>query len=197
MRILLPALLGLCLLAPLPAATVPRPATEIQFISQSGESIKLSELKGKVVIVEFLLTHCPTCKNNARMLGALQREYDAKGLRVIGLAIDEGAGPKIPGFVQETNSTFPIGVYQHVKAQEFLQFPSVVRMMMPQIAIIDRKGVIREQHGADEPWMAPAIEESNLRKVINQLLAEPAGAAAAPKKAAPKKAAPKKADPKK
>ena len=187
MRILLPALLGLCMLAPLPAANVPRPATEIKFISQTGETIRLSELKGKVVVVEFLLTHCPTCKDNARLLGRLQRELDAKGLRVIGLAIDEGAGPKIPTFVSETSAAFPIGVMEHTKAQEFLQFPSVVRMMMPQLAIVDKKGVIREQHGADEPWMAPAMEETNLRKLIDKLLAEPAGAAAAPKKAAPKK----------
>jgi len=151
-----------------------------------GETIRLSELKGKVVVVEFLLTHCPSCKNGARLLGKLQREYEAKGLRVIGLAIDEGAGVKIPGFVQETNATFPIGVSTHTKAQEFLQFPSVVRMMMPQIAIIDKKGVIREQHGADEAWMGPTVEENNLRTAITKLLAEPASAAA-PKKAAPKK----------
>jgi len=186
MRILLPALLGLCMLALLPAANVPRPATEIKFISQTGETIRLSELKGKVVVVEFLLTHCPTCKDNARLLGRLQRELDAKGLRVIGLAIDEGAGPKIPTFVSETSAAFPIGVLEHTKAQEFLQFPSVVRMMMPQLAIVDKKGVIREQHGADEPWMAPAMEETNLRKLIDKLLAEPAGAAA-PKTSAPKK----------
>ncbi len=186
MRILLPALLGLCLLAPLPAANVPRPATEIQFISQTGEKITLSELKGKVVVVEFLLTHCGSCKGSARLLGRLQRELDSKGFRVIGLAIDAGAGPKIPGFVQETSAAFPIGVMEFTKAQEFLQFPSVVRMMMPQIAIIDKKGVIREQHGADEPWMSPAMEETNLRKLIDKLLAEPAGPAAT-KKAAPKK----------
>ena len=182
---LLPALLGLGPLAPLPAADMPRAATEIKFISQTGETIRLSELKGKVVIVEFLLTHCPTCKNCARLLGSLQREYDSKGLRVIGLAIDQGAGPKIPGFVQETNASFPIGVYEHVKAQEFLQFPSVVQMMMPRIAIVDRKGMIREQHGADEPWLSPAMEETNIRKAIDKLLAEPASAAL--KKAAPKK----------
>lgn len=187
MRILLPALLGLCLLAPLPAATVPRPAGELEFVSQTGERIRLSELKGKVVVVEFLLTHCPTCKNSARVLGRLQRELDAQGLRVIGLAIDDGAGPKIPGFVQETSAAFPIGIYQQTAAQEFLQFPSVVRMMMPQIAIVDKKGIIREQHSGDDPWIGPAIEETNLRKVIGKLLAEPAGAPAAPRKITRKK----------
>lgn len=186
MRILIAALLALCSLAPLRAANLPRPATEIEFTSQTGERIRLSELKGKVVIVEFLLTHCPGCKNSARILGRLQREFDTKGLRVIGVAIDEGAGPKIPGFVAETNAGFPIGVGSNAKALEFLQFPSIMRMMMPRLAIIDRKGNIREQYGADEPWMAPAIEETNLRKSITKLLAEPAGATPARKSAAKK-----------
>jgi len=185
MRILLSTLLALSVLAPLQAADVPRPATEIKFISQTGETIRLSELKGKVVIIEFLLTHCPSCKSSARLLGNLQRQYDAKGVRVIGLAIDAGAGPKIPAFIQEANATFPIGVMEHSKAQEFLQFPSIVQMMMPRIAIVDKKGMIREQHGADEPWMSPAMEETNIRKVIDKLLAEPASASV--KKAAPKK----------
>lgn len=189
MRVVFPALLGFCLLAPLPAANVPRPAAELQYISQTGEKIRLSELKGKVVVVEFLLTHCPGCKASARLLGRLQREYNDKGLRVIGLAIDEGAGPKIPGFVQETSAAFPIGVYDHTRAQEFLQFPSIVRMMMPQLAIVDRKGIVREQHGADESWMGPAMEETNLRKLIDKLLAEPVGAAV---KAPVKKAGSKK-----
>ena len=189
MRIVLPVLLGLGLLVPAPAATLPRPAPEIEFVSQIGERIRLSELKPNVVVVEFLLTGCPTCKNSARLLSRLQTEYSEKGLRVIGLAIDEGAGPKIGGFIQETKATFPIGAYDYMKAREFMQVPAVVNMMMPQLAIIDRNGVVRDQHTAVDKWMAPAVEEANLRKLIDQLLAEPARPAA---KAGARKAAPKK-----
>ncbi len=166
------------------AANLPRPAGQLEFVSHTGEKIRLSDLKGKVVVIEFLLTHCPTCKDNARLLSRLQKEYGPQGFQVIGLAIDPGAGAKLQQFVGETGANFPVGVYGDIAAREYMQIPSVVRMMMPQIAIVDRKGMIRDQHGADDPWMAPAKEEQNLRTLLTKLLAEKS---AAPAKAAPKK----------
>jgi len=182
-RLLLSAVLAACL-SPLPAAVLPRPAGQIEFISHTGEKIRLSDLKGKVVVIEFLLTHCPSCKDNARLLSRLQNELGPKGLQVIGLAIDEGAGSKLRAFVTETGTNFPVGVYSSVAAREYMQIPIVVQMMMPQIAVVDRKGMIRDQHGATEAWMAPAVEEKNLRALLTKLLAE---GAAPPSKAAPKK----------
>lgn len=171
--------------ASLRAADVPRPAPPLQFVSHTGEMIRLSDLKGKVVILEFLLTHCPGCKNSAGILAKIQSEYGARGVQVLGLAIDDGAGPKIPQFIRETGANFPIGVYSNDKAHEYLQVSVMSRMMMPQVVMIDRQGVIREQHSGDDPWMSPAIEDMNIRKALAKLLA------AAPAKAAPK-ASPKK-----
>jgi peroxiredoxin len=168
------------------AADAPRPAGPLEFISYTGEKVRLSDLKGKVVVLEFLLTHCPSCKHSAGILARFQNEFGARGLQVVGLAIDDGAGPKIPQFVRETGANFPIGVYGNDKAHEYLQISVMSRMMMPQIAIIDRQGMIREQHGGDDPWMAAAIEEMNIRKALEKLLA------AAPAKAAPKAPAAKK-----
>ena len=158
--------------AGLGAATLPRPAGPIEFISHTGQPVKLADLKGQVVVIEFLLTHCPTCKNNARLLSSLHTEFAPDGLAVIGLAIDAGAGPKLIPFVRETNSNFPIGLMDENAARDFLQVPSVIRMMMPQLAIVDRRGNIREQHSAQEPWMADTVEEKNLRDVIRKLLKE-------------------------
>lgn len=164
---------------------VPRPAAPIEFVSSTGQKVSLASLKGKVVAVEFLLTHCPGCKNSAGILAKLQGEYGPRGFQVIGLAIDEGAGPKIPQFIRETSANFPIGVYKADKAHEYLQISLMSRMMMPQVVLIDRQGMIREQHSGDDPWMAPAIEEMNLRKAIEKLIA--AQPARTPAKAAPAK----------
>lgn len=189
MRLATFVLLAAALVSSALAAEVPRPAGPVDFVSYTGERIRLSDLKGKVVVIEFLLTHCPGCKNSAGILANLQREYGPGGLQVIGLAIDDGAGPKIPQFVRETGANFPIGVYSNDKAHEYLQVSLMSRMMMPQVAIIDRQGMIREQHSGDDPWMAPAIEEMNLRKAIQKLLAERPGRtpAKAATKTAPKK----------
>lgn len=159
-------------------ADIPRVAGPIDIVTHRGERLRLADLKGKVVVLEFLLTHCPGCKNSARILSKFQSEYGARGLQVVGLAIDAGAGPKIAGFVQETGANFPIGVYDDGKAREYLQVPMVVRMMMPQVALIDRAGMLREQHSGDDPWMAPAMEETNMRRAIEKLLAAKAAPAA-------------------
>ena len=179
---------GLLFAAALGAATLPRPAGQIEFVSHTGAQIKLSDLKGKVVVIEFLLTNCPTCKASARLLSRLRNEYGPQGVEIVGLAIDPGAGPKLIQFVRETGANFPIGLLEEIAAREFLQVPSVIRMMMPQIAIIDRRGYIREQHGAQEPWMAEANEEKNFRAVFEKLLAEnPLGPKGTPKTVPPKK----------
>lgn len=176
------------LAAPALAGQTPRPAGEIEFASLTGleGKMRLSGLRGKVVVIEFLLSTCPGCKHSAGILARLQREYGPRGLQVVGLAIDPGAAQRVPLFVAETGANFPIGLYNDEAARRYLQVPIMVRMMMPQVVIIDRKGMIREQHAGDDPWMAPAIEETNLRKVLEKLLAE--GSARRPaRKAALKK----------
>ena len=180
MRLLSSLLLAGSLLLPAMAADLPRPAAEIKFVDHTGRTIQLSALKGKVVVIEYLLTSCPTCQANARLLSRLQTEFGAQGLVVLGIAIDEGAGQRLSQFISKTNANFSVGIQKDTEAREWLQFPVVARMMMPQLAFVDRKGMVREQHSAIEPWMADAVEETNIRALLKKLLAEPAGAAAKP-----------------
>ena len=169
------------------AQQLPRPAGEIEFVSHTGERIKLSSLKGKVVAVEVLLTTCPGCQRSATALSKLQTEYRARGFQVIGLAINEGAGPQLPGFTNSYAKTFPVGVYPQEKAFAFLQHSVMSRVLMPQVAFVDRAGNVREQHGGSDAFFND--EEKSMRAVIEKLLKEPGGAAT---KSAPKSASKKK-----
>lgn len=185
MRLLSATLLAALFLSSAATAEIlPRPAGEIKFIAHTGDTITLSALKGKVVVLEFLLTTCPHCQETARKLAGLQREFGPKGLQVIGLAIDENAGQNITSFVAKSGANFPLGVYDYMKSRAYLQIPDVMRMSMPHIAIVDRKGMIQVHHGAEEPWMADSAVEANLRTEITRLLGPGAAPAAKP---APKK----------
>lgn len=183
MRLLWMAALAGAWMAPAMGADVPRPAPEIKFVDHAGRAVQLSALKGKVVVLEYVLTTCPACQASARLLTRLQTEYGSQGLVVLGLAIDAGAGQRLQQFLTKTGANFPVGVMDDMVAREWL-VPAVVRMMMPQLAFVDRQGVIREQHGAMDSWMGSAMEEQNIRALLKKLLAEPAGAA---KKAVGKK----------
>ena len=170
---------------PARAQTLPRPAGEIEFISHRGERILLSNYRGKVVLVEVLLTTCPGCQRCATVLSRLQPEYASRGLQVLGLAINQGAGPQLPEFTSKYATSFPVGVYSQDKAFGFLQHSMMKRVLMPQIAFVDRNGNVREQHGGEEPFFNN--EEKNLRTSIEKLLAEKVGPASAKTTATRKK----------
>lgn len=164
------------------AGQIPRPAPEIEFAPVTGGSgqMRLSQFRGKVVALEFLLTTCPGCKHSGRILAKLHREYGPRGFQVIGLAVDAGAAPRIPVFAAETGALFPIAVYSDASARNYLQVPMMLRMAYPQLAFVDRKGMLREHFRAEDPRMSAAVEEENIRKLVQQLLAEGDGAKKAP-----------------
>lgn len=161
-------------LAAFAAGQMPRPAPDIEFSPVTGGSgpMRLSQFRGKVVVLEFLLTTCPGCKHSGQILARLHKEYAPRGLQVIGLAADPGAASRIPLFAAETGALFPIAVFSDASTRNFLQVPMMLRMAYPQIAFIDRKGNLREHFRADDPRMSPAVEEASIRKVLEPLLAD-------------------------
>lgn len=156
-------------------AEIPRPAPPLKFVSHTGQQIDLAAYKGKVVLLEWLLTTCPHCQESSTLLSKLQREYGAKGVQALGVAIDDNAGPKLPDYVSRFATGFPVGALPHRMATSFLQASIMQPLMMPQIVIIDRMGMIREQYSGNDPWHTSA--EKNLRASIAKYLSQPAGAA--------------------
>lgn len=155
------------------AADVPRPASEFVVKTTAGQQILLSQYRGKVVVMEFLLTTCPHCQNTTRVLNKLHKEFGARGFQPLGVAIEQDADKLLPGFLKEFSPNYPVGSCQRESVVPFLQHPVMQRMLMPQVVLVDRKGVIRAQYGGDDPFMAN--EEQNLRALILKHLSGPAG----------------------
>ena len=107
---------------------------------------------------------------------------------MVGAAFNDGAPSLLPNFLKQYRPPYPIGLAERLSVMEYMQLSFMQPGYVPYMAIIDRKFVIREQHGGEEPFFKD--EANNLRKVLNGLLAE--GAPAAPKKGAPAKNAPAK-----
>lgn len=165
-----------------------RPAPPLQMVLNNGQVFDLAKAKGSVVLIEVLLTSCPGCQAGARLLSRLQPEYAPKGVQFVGLAINDDAALGLQNFVAQYATAFPVGIKNVAFAMDFLQHSSVKRFLLPRLVFVDKKGMIRAHYGADEPWMAQEVEEKNIRALLNQLAAEPSGAAA-PKTPA-KKASP-------
>ena len=66
------------------AEDVNRPAQELEMKMENGQVLKLSQLKGSPVVLEFFSTTCPHCQKSAEVLERALRTYGPKGLKIGG-----------------------------------------------------------------------------------------------------------------
>ena len=169
MRFVTAAILTMATFAAASADEIPRPSPGFTILMNGGAPIQVAGYKGKTVVVVFLLTTCPHCQKTVGILSKLQNEYGPGGLQVLGCAIDDMASMYVPDFVKKFQPAFPIGFSRRDPVLAFLQHPVMLRLMMPQLVLIDREQVIRAQYAGDYP-IFEGDREGNLRAVIEPLL---------------------------
>ena len=125
-----------------------RKSPEFTIQAPAGREISVSSLKGNVVLLEFLWTNCPHCERATHTIGKLNQELGARGFRPIGVAIDRSVTDRmLSDFVTRSGATYPVGRSTSEAADRYLGRSPEERLMLPQIVVIDRKGVIRMQSG--------------------------------------------------
>ncbi len=173
MRKLIPLAVSLALgVSPLVAtAPVPRKSPEFTIVEPSGKQTQLSSFKGKVVLIEFLLTNCPHCMRVSQTLTTLHKELGPRGFQPIAIAFDVNiTGAGVTSFAQRFGVTYLMGYTSSDKVDAYLGRAPADRLQVPQIVVIDRGGVIRAQ---SRPRGDPNLEQENpLRYLIDMLLKE-------------------------
>lgn len=162
------------------AANLPRPAGEMIITLPSRSLVRLSDYRGKVVALEFLLTTCPHCQRCSQVLQKITDEFAPQGFQALGAAINDGAMQDIPRYVAMLGVKFPVGISPRDEVYKFLQLdPSPNKpAYMPQLAFIDRAGQIRHQFAGTDEFFLPEKEEDNIRNIVRAMLAagsRPAG----------------------
>jgi peroxiredoxin len=161
--------------------TLPRKAPEIIIAESSGRQTPLSSYKGKVVVLAFISTECPHCQKECEMLSGLYSEMKSKGVQMAAIAFNDNAAVLVPNFIRDHNVNFPVGTTKVENVLNFQGFSVMDRPSVPQVAIVDKKGMIREQ---SEVRGTPNLQDPvYLRTLINKLLAE--GATTTTSKSAP------------
>jgi thiol-disulfide isomerase/thioredoxin len=159
-----------------------RKAPELAFHLPGQGDALLSQLRGKVVCVSFILTTCPHCQEASRVMTKLQQEYASRGFQAVDLAInglDEGRTPQqadalVTMFARNFQVGFPVGWIPRDQFMSFMGFSLAEYTVVPQLALIDRKGYIHYQTAA----RGGAHDEATLRPQIEELLAQGTGASA-------------------
>ena len=152
------------------AGPIPRPAPQLEVTDGAGKHL-LSSYKGKVVVVQFLLTTCPHCQAFSQILTKLQTQYGPKGFQALGAAVNEATPQMASDYARQYAPNFPVGPLDHDQVYTFMGFSIMERPGFPQIAVIDRKGQIREQTNTLNERQ-PLQDETHLRGLIEKLLAE-------------------------
>jgi thiol-disulfide isomerase/thioredoxin len=153
------------------AVTIPRPAGDVVIQMPGKPPLKLSQYRGKVVILAFIDTGCSHCQHATEVLDGIQREYFTRGVQVLEGAFNPTAKSELASFQQRFHTNFPVGVVDPNFMIGYAQITPQMRPMAPVILFIDRKGVIRAQWFGNSPEMEPAEKEpQSFRAEVDNLL---------------------------
>ncbi len=109
--------------------------------SVDGKTVKLSDYKGKIVIIDFWATWCPPCRRGVPDLISIQKEFK-KDVVVIGISLDREKTIKdVPGFIKDYGINYPV-VYGDDKVT--IDYGGI--RSIPTSFVIDRKGNVVDSH---------------------------------------------------
>ena len=127
---------GVETLPPIEASKV-EPAPEIELKDAAGAPVRLSDLRGRVVLLNFWATWCIPCRTEIPELNDMHRELGAEGFTVVGASWNDSVSD-IQGFQQEIKVDYPILLDSESVGAKFGGIQS-----FPTTYIIDREGRIR------------------------------------------------------
>jgi len=115
------------------------PDFELKVVDASAKTLKLSEFKGKAVVINFWATWCEPCKIEMPWLVDLQKKYGPQGLQIVGIAMDDTDEKTIAGFAHKMGVNYPIVVGTEKVADLYGGIDG-----MPTLFFVDRSGKIVE-----------------------------------------------------
>jgi thiol-disulfide isomerase/thioredoxin len=116
-------------------------APDFSLKSFDGKTVKLSDYKGKVVIIDFWATWCGPCRKGIPDLVSIQNEYK-NDVVIIGISLDgEKTLKDVPGFVKSYGINYPIvyGDEKVVSAYGGIEG-------IPTAFVVDKKGNVVDKH---------------------------------------------------
>ncbi len=160
---------------PAPAAQGPAPPApaELELLDLEGERRALADSRGCVVVLNFWATWCLPCVKEMPVLVDLQRDFGARGVRVIAVSADDPARrDEVERFARRRGLDFPVWVGGTTAHMESLGLGST----LPATALIDPEGRVVDR-------ILGPFEADNLRRRVERLLSgaapEPRGGTAA------------------
>jgi peroxiredoxin len=122
-----------------PAPELSRPVPALALKDLRGRVVRLSDYRGKIVLLNFWATWCVPCRAEAPDLVSLQRDYGGKGLQVIGVSYPPNSRRAMRRFAREFKINYPILTGTRAVKALFTESET-----LPMTFVIDRRGRVRE-----------------------------------------------------
>src|SRR2546421_4229321 len=135
------------------------PAPDVQFTKLDGSALRLKDLRGRVVLLNFWATWCVPCRNEIPSLSMMQKDLEPRGLSVIGVSYDDTAD-LVQQFQKEIRQDYQVVLGGREVGSQLPASP------LPTTYLIDRQGRIREKligertREAFETSIKPLLDET-------------------------------------
>ncbi len=111
--------------------------------SESGKEMKLSDYKGKVILLNFWATWCPPCRKELPDLSTLSTELKGKDFKMIGVSVDDNQ-EVLNNFLKSNNLSYTILYEPNELVQKYMNAAGQNQNVVPQTYIIDKNGKVVE-----------------------------------------------------
>ncbi|HJQ26704.1 MAG TPA: cytochrome c biogenesis protein CcdA [Blastocatellia bacterium] len=105
-------------------------------------ALNTEALRGKVTVINFWATWCVPCKAEIPMFNQFVKDYQARGLEIVGISLDEEGAPKVRPFVKANAMSYTVALGDKQTAAAF----NVDDSQLPVTLIADKQGRIRYRH---------------------------------------------------
>ena len=138
-------------------------APQFELPSAEGKTVRLADLAGRVVLIDFWATWCAPCKSSIPWMIELSDKYRDAGLTVLGVSMDEDGWPVVKPFVEKMRVSYPILLGNKRTGYLYGDVES-----LPLAFFVDRNQRVAAIH-------LGAASRKEFEKAIQTLLAQPAG----------------------
>lgn len=133
-------------------------APDFTLPTTDGKMLKLSNYRGKVVIIDFWATWCPPCRKGIPDLIDIKKRYGSKGVEIIGISVDTDTKDDVIPFMKEKGINYPI-VYGNQNV--YMQYGGI--RAIPTTFVIDKEGKIV----ASYEGLVPKITyENHIKRIL-------------------------------
>ena len=134
-------------------------APDFELKDINGKMVKLSDFRGKAVVLNFWATWCPPCKTEIPWFEDLQDKYGNQGLAIVGVALDDASDKEIAEFAKDMKMNYPVLIGKEETSDLYGGVEA-----LPTTFYIDRSGKIM----TSIPGLVDQREiEANIVKALN------------------------------